>query len=99
MTSVHPRSGDRGPARRHQDGLMNEPGTRLHRAEGDVEKAEAILDKTEQVLQAIGKVQAAPKGTRVLIRIAAVIVVGGVALLGITVLVSNLRQSRAMPAE
>ena len=77
---------------------MSGLGTRLQRAAGDVENAEAILGKTEQVLQVIEKVQAGPKGTRVLVRVAVVTIVAGAALLGITVLVSNLRQSRATPA-
>jgi hypothetical protein len=72
-------------------GVMSESGTRLERAELDVDKAQAILEKVEQVLQAVGKVQAAPEGTRVLIRAATIMIVGGVALFGVAVVVARVK--------
>jgi hypothetical protein len=70
---------------------MSEPGTRLQKAEVDIDKAEAILDKIEQVLQAVGKIEDGPKSTRVLIRTATVMVVAGVAVFGVAAIASRIR--------
>ena len=66
---------------------MSGPGTKLDQVEHDIDQAQAILDKVEQVLQVVGKVDANPEG-RTLPRTATILVVAGVALAGMAVLIS-----------
>ena len=89
--SVHPRLGDKATSSDDHNGFMSETGTRLDRAEVDVDKAEAILDKIEQVLQAVDKLRTGPESNRVLVRTAAFVIAGGVALLGVAVIASRVR--------
>jgi len=77
--------------------FMTESGTRVEKAELDIDKLQAILDKIEQVLQAVAKLEAAPKGTRALRRAAIVAIVGAVAALG-TATVMSRRTSSSNPA-
>ena len=98
MTTVHPRWGDSDPSAQVQDGAMSDKGARLDRAEHDIDQAQAILDKVEQVLQLVGKVDAAPRG-RALLRTAAILIAGGVALAGLAVVIGlkNASSSSSTP--
>ena len=66
---------------------MSGTGAKLDQAEHDIDQAQAILDKVEQVLQVVGKVDANPAG-RTLLRTATILIVSGVALAGLAVLTS-----------
>jgi len=73
---------------------MSESGIPLGPVGLDVDKAEAILDKVEQVLQVLSTVRAAPKGDRVLFNTGAILIVGGAVLVGVSVLIAR----RATPS-
>jgi hypothetical protein len=67
---------------------MSESATPVGKAARDVEKAEAVLGGIEQVLQVVEKAETSTRG-RTLVRIAAVMIAGGVALFGVAVLLSR----------
>jgi hypothetical protein len=69
---------------------MSESGPLLERAEGEVQQAQAILDRIGQVLQTVDAARSVPGG-RVLIRAGVFMIAGGIALVGLAVVRSRLR--------